>query len=288
MPTKSQNSKSKKTKTSAVKPAKKTVAKTKAPKKITMQSLKKWNLAMAAIHFVQGVAILILSNSSSLPVTTNFLTLDTLASKSGSPVLVAASRHLFDINLAYLVAAFFFLSAAAHLIIATVYRKNYEKNLSTGINKARWFEYGISASVMMVAIAMLTGVYDLSSLLMIFGLIAIMNLMGLVMEVHNQTTKKTNWLSFIIGCKAGIIPWLVVAIYVLGARTYGSGVPGFVYWIYLSMFIFFSCFALNMYLQYKKVGKWADYLYGERVYMILSLVAKSLLAWQVFFGTLRP
>ena len=28
--------------------------------------------------------------------------------------------------------------------------------------------------------------------------------------------------------------------------------------------------------------------YGERAYIILSLVAKSLLAWQVFAGTLRP
>ena len=32
-------------------------------------------------------------------------------------------------------------------------------------------------------------------------------------------------------------------------------------------------------LQYKKVGRWADYLFGERVYVTLSLVAKSLLAW---------
>jgi len=31
-----------------------------------------------------------------------------------------------------------------------------------------------------------------------------------------------------------------------------------------------------------------DYLYGERAYIILSLVAKSLLAWQIFVGTLRP
>ncbi len=142
---------------------------------------------------------------------------------------------------------------------------------------------------MMVAIAMLSGVYDLSSLLMIFALTGIMNLMGLMMEVHNQTTKKTSWLSFIIGVKAGIVPWVVFVIYVLGARVYGAGrIPTFVYWIYLSMFLFFSSFAVNMYLQYKKIGKWSDYLYGERVYMVLSLVAKSLLAWQVFFGSLRP
>lgn len=43
-----------------------------------------------------------------------------------------------------------------------------------------------------------------------------------------------------------------------------------------------------MILQYKKVGKWADYLYGERVYIILSLVAKSLLAWLVLFGAMQP
>jgi hypothetical protein len=43
-----------------------------------------------------------------------------------------------------------------------------------------------------------------------------------------------------------------------------------------------------MILQYKKVGPWRDYLYGERFYVILSLVAKTALAWQVFAGTLRP
>ena len=39
---------------------------------------------------------------------------------------------------------------------------------------------------------------------------------------------------------------------------------------------------------HKKVGPWRDYLYGEFMYIVLSLVAKSLLAWQVFAGTLRP
>ena len=47
-------------------------------------------------------------------------------------------------------------------------------------------------------------------------------------------------------------------------------------------------FALVQYLQYKPVGKWSDYLRGERAYIILSLVAKSLLAWQIFANTLIP
>jgi hypothetical protein len=45
-------------------------------------------------------------------------------------------------------------------------------------------------------------------------------------------------------------------------------------------------FAINMVLQYKKVGRWKDYLFGEAMYILLSLVAKSALAWQVFGGTL--
>ena len=60
----------------------------------------------------------------------------------------------------------------------------------------------------------------------------------------------------------------------------------FVYGIIASLFVFFNCFAINMILQYKKVGPWRDYLYGEKVYIILSLTAKALLAWQVFFPVL--
>jgi hypothetical protein len=260
--------------------------------KITFGSLNKWNRNLAVVHFAQGVAILFLSGNSGFAVTTNFLAIDTLATKgAGHVVLAQANRHLFDVNLAYLVAAFFFMSAIAHLVVATVYRQNYEKNLKKGINKVRWWEYGFSASTMMVAIALLTGISDLSLLVAIFALDFIMNMCGLIMEVHNQGVKpgkQVNWLSYWIGSLAGIVPWIAILIYMLGAGMYGSGIPTFVYWIYVSMFVFFSSFALNMYLQYRGKGRWANYLYGERVYMILSLVAKTLLAWQVFFGTLRP
>jgi len=248
----------------------------------------KWNWTMAVLHAVQAVAVIVLAKDALFPVSTNYITLDSLASTDAEPILVSATRHLFDVNLAYVVAAFFIMSALAHLYIVTVYKKKYTLGLEKGINKVRWYEYGISASTMMLAIAMLSGVADLSTLVMVFGGTLVMNLCGLIMEVHNQTTQKTNWLSYIIGTIAGLGPWIVVGIYFWGATVYGTGIPTFVYFIYASIFVFFSSFAVNMYLQYKKKGKWADYLYGEKVYMILSLVAKSALAWQVFAGTLRP
>jgi hypothetical protein len=46
----------------------------------------------------------------------------------------------------------------------------------------------------------------------------------------------------------------------------------------VSLFLFFNVFAVNQYLQYNQVWRWAGYLVGERTYITLSLVAKSLLA----------
>ncbi len=241
---------------------------------------------MAMLHFLQGVLVLAISDPSKgvVPITISYLKFEVSTQK-----LLPTVTTLGEVNLAWFVVLFFFLSSLAHLFIGTVYKKNYEKNVEKGINKVRWFEYALSASVMMVAISLLSGIYDISSLLMIFTLDALMNLLGLAMEVHNQDHKNVNWLTYILGCVAGIVPWIVFGIYVYGARTYGGGnIPDFVYWIYVSIFVFFNSFAINMILQYKKIGPWKDYLYGERVYIILSLVAKSLLAWQVFAGTLRP
>jgi hypothetical protein len=254
-------------------------------KKITFSGLKKFNLLMAFAHAAQAIAILVISDSTKgvKDITTNYLVLN-----DGTKKLEVATKSIFSLNLAWVIVAFFVLSALFHLSIATWYNKKYVANLKQGINRARWYEYSISASVMMVGIAMISGIFDLSSLVMIFGLDLVMNLMGLVMEDHNKDSTKPNWLSYIVGCVAGIVPWIVFVIYVLGARQYGSGIPSFVYWIYGSIFVFFNSFAINMYLQYKKKGKWADYLYGERAYIILSLVAKSLLAWQVYAGVLQP
>jgi len=248
-----------------------------------MKRLNILNTIAGFLHLIQGFVIVALSVDFTLPLSGAFLGFDPQTQS-----LFPDSAVLFDISLPWLVASFFFLSAIAHFTIASVARKRYEKDLLQGVNIGRWIEYSVSASVMLVAVSLLAGVYDLMSLVMIFFLTTIMNLMGWVMEVHNQTTKKTNWLSYWIGCLAGIVPWLVIAFYFwLGAQN-GSEAPAFVYGIFISIFIFFNLFAINMVLQYKKIGPWKDYIYGERAYIILSLVAKTLLAWQVFAGTLQP
>jgi len=256
--------------------------------KISFDSLFKWNAGLAIIYALQGAIILIISTSRAFPITTSFLTLNPIESQSSrNPVLSAATRHLFDINIVYLMAVFLFISAIAYGLIATVYRNKYEAGLKKGINHFRWIEYGFSASIMLVSIGLISGISDLSTLILIFALTLIMGLLGLATEVY-KLTKNTNWLSYAIGCIAGLVPWIIFAVYLIGTNVYGSGhVPAFVYWIYFSLLILFVSFALNSYLQYTKKAKWSSYLYGERVYMILSLIAKTALAWQIFGGILR-
>jgi hypothetical protein len=83
------------------------------------------------------------------------------------------------------------------------------------------------------------------------------------------------------------VPWAAIMIYLFAPGSPSPAkAPGFVYGIFVSLFILFNIFALNQWLQYRRLARWSDYLVGERAYITLSLVAKSLLAWQVFAGTL--
>jgi hypothetical protein len=248
--------------------------------RMKLTGLRRWNGAMAALHFAQGAALLALASSFSLPVTSSFLRMDAVTDK-----LVAAPDELFRLRIGPVIAAFLFVSAVAHTVLASPWlHRWYERNVSRGTNPARWIEYSLSSSLMMVVIAMLVGIYDIASLILIFALNATMILFGWLMELHNQTTQRTNWTAYWFGCFAGAVPWIAVAIYLAGA----ADPPGFVYGIFASLFVFFNVFALNMLLQYRRLGRWRDYVYGERVYMLLSLTAKSALAWQVFAGTLQP
>jgi len=226
-----------------------------------------------------------LSNEFKLPLTTSFLD----ASRENFQAVVEP-EIIGSLKIGPMIALFLLISSIAHLSLTLprVYQW-YLKNLKKGMNSARWMEYSISSSIMIVVIAMLCGVYDMATLILMFSINTTMIFFGLLMELHNQTTKKTDWTSYIFGCFAGAVPWIVIFMYFISAvNSIDANVPDFVYGIVISLFIFFNIFAINMFLQYKKVGPWKNYLFGEKMYIVLSLVAKSALAWQVFSGTLRP
>jgi hypothetical protein len=246
--------------------------------------LRRFNFIMGFLHLIQGIFMIVVSNDTTYPIYTNFLSFDIETfSLSPNPQL------LYELLFGPAVAVFLLISAVAHFYLSTIGYKRYVMNLKRGMNPTRFYEYAFSSSLMIVLIGMLCGLWDLGAIILIFGLNAMMNLFGNMMELHNQTTQKTDWTAFIYGCVAGIVPWIVLFTYFLGAVNSGDAKPpAFVYAIIPTLFVFFNIFAINMVLQYRKVGAWKDYLVGERVYIILSLTAKSVLAWLIFAGTLAP
>ena len=244
-----------------------------------LNRLRTWNIVVGVILAIQAVLLALLTNDFSLPVTATFM--------SGPPGTAPALQHLFNISTGWGVFAFLAISAAALLIIASppVFPW-YKRNLLQNRNYGRWIEYFFSSSIMIVLISQLTGISDIAALLAIFGINASMILFGALQEKYEKPGKPS-WLPFWFGSFAGIIPWIAIVIFVIAPGLTVSP-PGFVYGIIASLFVFFNCFAVNMILQYKKVGPWKDYLFGEKVYIILSLTAKALLAWQVFFPVLMP
>jgi hypothetical protein len=240
-------------------------------------NLRTWNIVVGLILAVQAALMAILTNNFSLPVTATFM--------EGPPGSPATLHTIWSIQTGWGVFAFMAISALALLIIASPWVFPwYKRNLLQSRNYGRWIEYFFSSSIMIVLISQICGISDIAALLSIFGINACMILFGALHEKYEKPGKPS-WIPFWFGCFAGIIPWIAIAIYVISPGV-GASPPGFVYGIIVSLFIFFNCFAVNMVLQYKQVGPWRDYLYGEKVYIILSLTAKALLAWQVFANVL--
>jgi Heliorhodopsin len=242
-------------------------------------TLRRDNAIAALLHLAQATVVVALATGFTLPVTAAYL-----AGPPGTPA--SDPVVLFDLPTGAAVAAFLALSALAHLLVCTTWWRFYVADLNRNRNRARWVEYSLSSSIMIVLIAQLVGISDIAALLALFGVNASMILFGWLQENYEEPGGR-GWLPFSFGCVAGIVPWLAIGVYLLSPGSMSSATPpGFVYGIFVSLFAFFNVFALNQWLQYRARGRWRDYLFGERVYILLSLTAKSALAWQVFAGTL--
>jgi len=245
-----------------------------------IKPLRRFNVIAGLLHLLSLAGVLALANDFSLPITATYMT--------GAPgTTFAAPIVLFNTPVAYTVAIFLALSAFFHFLVASPGNFNrYTNSLLRNINIYRWVEYSISSSIMIILIVQLCGVTDVAAIVAIFGVNASMILFGWLQEKYSRPGDG-QWISFIFGCIAGAIPWLIIILLLIGPKApTESSAPGFVYGIVISLFLFFNCFAWVQYKQYKAQGKWSNYLKGERAYIVLSLVAKSVLAWQIFGGTL--
>ncbi len=241
-----------------------------------LSSLKRWNLGLTVLHLAQAVLLLALAGDFAITITSTF--------PEGPPgTRLNSPEGLFDLPIGPAVAVFLLMAAVDHLVTATVARGTYETDLARGINRFRWVEYSFSATLMVVILAAYSGITDITGVITIAGANVAMILFGWLQETSNPPNRTTTDMKpFWFGTVAGLAPWVALWTNVIGADT----VPGFVFVLIVVEQILFFTFGLNQWLQYRRVGRWADYLFGEKTYLVLSLVAKSFLAWQVYGGSL--
>ena len=130
---------------------------------MTDRALRRGNAALAVLHAAQAAVILALSTNFALPVTGAFM--------EGPPGSgLPKQALLFHPRLGPLVGAFLLLAALDHaLVTLPPLRARYERSLTAGVNPFRWIEYSLSASLMVVLIAMLSGIADYVALFALFA-----------------------------------------------------------------------------------------------------------------------
>ena len=257
-------------------PATKTTATASGITDARLTTLRIWNIGLTVLHVAQAVMILVLASDFAITVTSSFP-----AGPPGAPV--PAPESLFDVPIGAAIAVFLGLAALDHLLTSTVFRKRYETDLRGGINRFRWLEYSFSSTVMVLLVSFYAGITGIAAVIGIIGANVAMILFGWLQEKMNPPDRQsTTMMPFWFGTLAGLAPWVAITVNFVGAET----VPNFVYGIFFSLFVFFMSFAVNQWLQYRQIGPWRSYAFGETAYLVLSLAAKSALAWQIFAGSL--
>lgn len=257
-------------------------------KKFDTGSLRAWNIRLGAVLAVEAVAVVVAGSSKAAELTTQYLSKDTLATEAtGSEVLATATRHLADVRVSWLVAAFLLVFAATFLLAATLLRKHYENWLQRGVNKLRWLGFGVGTGLMAVSVAMLSGITDLGYLFLVLSSLIVLGSLATIVELIG-IGRKLRKFTVVTALYTAALPVVVILLTLLGVLMYDGALPVFMYYVYGSMFLFSGAFAAACILRLRKRGKWADVLYSEKMFLGLGFAAATVLALQIFAGALQP
>jgi uncharacterized membrane protein len=150
---------------------------------------------------------------------------------------------------------------------------------------------GFAASVLLIVLAILVGVSDITTLLMLLILGIILHGACLWLERaigRRGRNKADTWLGYGLATLAGAGIWLIVAIYLIGANVYGAGhIPARVYWLAATTAVGCLSFAIGMLFQIRDPKTGQAYRLTEQRYMLLTLLISSLLVWQIVAGTMH-
>ncbi len=259
--------------------AKKAVVKAEAPKKnnrdnsVTLQKLYKFNLFASFANLVFAVLSVIFLSKESVSVVLTYSTKDELASTSGS-VLGTAYKTFLTMEIRYVLAVIFVLTAIFALLLATRLRNLYEVGVKNSVSAIRWLFAGITLGTSLGLATMLSGVEDFATLKIVGLLIVVTTILGFLSERENKDTKK-HYALFSLSLLTGVMAWLPLAVSWIGTTLYGGDSFGWhVYALGLLLFVGFSSIALAQYRSIRDGVSAKGYLQVEGKYVSTDFLIK--------------
>jgi len=263
-----------------------------SPLPVPRTTLRAWNVAMFLFHSALAAATLAVGNRSlTVPIyktalVFSFLDEPASADADGERGWVITPEYVEQGSLPFtwLVAVFFLLSAAFHLLNATLLWGYYVRQLEACLTPTRWVEYTLSAPVMIVLISYSLGVRGRDVLLANFVLVATTMPFGYWTELVARPRSADEWqrplrerlLPWAIGHLPQTTAWFLILLNFYDGQSGSSErAPWFVHLILWGELLLFYSFGFAALLS----QVYAPRLFwrGELAFQVLSLVSKGLL-----------
>lgn len=260
--------------------------------KVEPASLISWQLMLAGLLAVQGLALLLLSTAYELPVYVSHLTGDVLQTKlAGQTQAALAVSELFHINLPYYLAAMLFVTALLALLVATVFRESYVAMVKRGWAPLRWVTIAFAGGFLFGSLSLLAGVYNFGTLVMIVLSAVMASAIALTLEqlpIRRRQSRPLNLLIVAVTAVLTLLPLCVILLTLIATNVFGSvAVPGYVWWLFATTLAGIGLIGANAHLTLTKWGKWSNYAYGESWFIVLTALMETIFVWQVFAAVLH-
>lgn len=253
-------------------------------------NLQKYNFVLFVVHLILTIALWIYFQSienPGQPVSQINLDLYDHLYKfdSNTNVFEVVSQKVAKISessISLAVVSFFGITSLFHLFYAMNPGNLYLSAVKNGNNYFRWLEYTITATTMIIIIAILAGVKDIKAYFVLVTASVAMIASGQWFETATGAAK---WLPITVGfiILLGIFTsiWMSFNDRMNDAKDAGFNIPSWLWLTVVVLFLFYASFGAVPVVQATIGG---DYRKYETAYLTLSLLSKTSLGLLVGYG----
>ena len=207
------------------------------------------------------------------------------------------NTKIISFSIVNAVILFELITAFFHLGNASVWPSRYEKWLESCISPSRWIEYSLSAPIMIALIAAFCGHGNLHVHIILFGLTMTTMFFGWLSEIivrpdsafenYVKPEVGSKWTAHFLGYVPLVFVWTILLtqfVRYAQLERNGNTVPTWVYILLGVEFVLFWSFpGIQFYILNSKPS---NFLFGERMYILLSFISKASLSLIILGGTL--